>query len=76
MWVVEVWFEGNTRIGFLLRNRRWSQVETVILCASLQHYALGFYGGLGKGIEEVGQEGCYETESDLELNPLFLHTYY
>lgn len=56
MRVVEVWLEGDAGVVFFLGHGGRAEVDAVVLCAGLEHYALWGDGGEGEGLEKVLEE--------------------
>jgi hypothetical protein len=53
-------------VGFFLRGGGGTEVDTVVLCAGLEHDALGGDGAEGQGEEEVSEEEDFGKKGGLE----------
>lgn len=62
--VVEVWLESDAGVVFFLRYGGGTEVDAVVLCAGLEHYALWGDGGEGEGLEEVLEEEDWTFSKD------------
>lgn len=60
--VVEIWLEGDAWVMFFLGNGGRTEVDAVVLCAGLEHYA-----GWGDGGEREGEEEVFEKKDSKML---------